>query len=188
MAGQDEITEAERASIGAKPIAYVTHPITPEVKRAITGKGFRILDAKFAPPGAEIIGGGSEKPAAPAAPPAAPGANHDLETATALAEANRELEARLEAVTAGAKDQADQILELQNVNTELTHQVNDLQAKLEDAQAATATDVEANLDLKKQLEELEAVANEQIEDLKKQLATAKGQITKLKKELDKGEA
>ncbi|WP_299945344.1 hypothetical protein [uncultured Ruegeria sp.] len=36
-------------------LAYVKHPITTEQKKALRGDGFKIIDARFAPEGAEII-------------------------------------------------------------------------------------------------------------------------------------
>jgi hypothetical protein len=42
-----------------KPI-YVVHPITPEQKAALRSKG-KILDAKFAPVDAEILGADGKK-------------------------------------------------------------------------------------------------------------------------------
>ena len=35
-------------------IAYVKHPVSRELKNKVRGEGFRIIDAKFAPKGAEI--------------------------------------------------------------------------------------------------------------------------------------
>ena len=37
-------------------IAYVKHPISAEAKAEIRAKGLRIIDARFAPDGAEIYG------------------------------------------------------------------------------------------------------------------------------------
>lgn len=33
-------------------IAYEKHPVTPERKAELVGQGFKIIDAKFAPPAA----------------------------------------------------------------------------------------------------------------------------------------
>ncbi len=35
-----------------RPIHYEPHPVSPERKAELIGEGFRIIDAKFAPPGA----------------------------------------------------------------------------------------------------------------------------------------
>lgn len=45
-----------------KPIAYVTHPVTRSLKAYILGRGYRIIDAKFAPDGSDIIDGQAEAP------------------------------------------------------------------------------------------------------------------------------
>lgn len=39
----------------SKKKAYVVHPITAEQKAELVGKGMKIVDAKFAPKGADII-------------------------------------------------------------------------------------------------------------------------------------
>jgi len=43
-------------------IAYVKHPVSDEVKKAAMADHDRIIDARFAPEGAEIFGDESEKP------------------------------------------------------------------------------------------------------------------------------
>ena len=45
-----------------KPIAYVTHPVTRSLKEYILGRGYRIIDARFAPEGADLIDGQAEAP------------------------------------------------------------------------------------------------------------------------------
>ena len=35
--------------------AYIVHPITPEQKQEIRKEGFKIIDARFAPEGEEVI-------------------------------------------------------------------------------------------------------------------------------------
>ena len=45
--------------------AYVKHPVTPEQKASIRAKGLRIIDAKFAPAGADIYGEEPVKKPAP---------------------------------------------------------------------------------------------------------------------------
>lgn len=35
-------------------IAYVEHPVTPERKAELRAQGFKIIDARFAPPG-EVV-------------------------------------------------------------------------------------------------------------------------------------
>lgn len=46
---------AKKLTIDAKGVAYVTHPTTPAVKAHLNAQGFRVVDAQFAPEGAEII-------------------------------------------------------------------------------------------------------------------------------------
>ena len=46
-------------------IAYVKHPISAEAKAEIRAKGLRIIDARFAPDGAEIYGDEPVKKPAP---------------------------------------------------------------------------------------------------------------------------
>ena len=55
------------------PVAYVKHPITPEQKNALRAEGVRIVDAKFAPEGAEIVdlGGGDDADDEPKIPESA---------------------------------------------------------------------------------------------------------------------
>ena len=35
-------------------IAYVEHPVTPERKAELRAQGFKIIDARFAPPGEAV--------------------------------------------------------------------------------------------------------------------------------------
>jgi len=38
-------------------VAYVRHPVLPELKRKLNSEGFQIIDAAFAPEGTEIVNG-----------------------------------------------------------------------------------------------------------------------------------
>lgn len=38
-----------------RPIHYEPHPVTPERKAELVAQGFRIMDAKFAPKGAQPV-------------------------------------------------------------------------------------------------------------------------------------
>jgi hypothetical protein len=49
------------AAATGKKTVFVQHPCTPAVKRKITQSGFRILDARYAPPKAPIIDGQTGK-------------------------------------------------------------------------------------------------------------------------------
>ena len=42
-------------------IAYVEHPVTPERKAELRAQGFKIIDARFAPPG-EVVEQQDEAP------------------------------------------------------------------------------------------------------------------------------
>lgn len=42
-------------------IAYVKHPVSAKKKAELVAKGFRIIDARFKPKGADEIGGGGQK-------------------------------------------------------------------------------------------------------------------------------
>jgi len=50
---------------------YVEHPVTPELKAELIASGARIVDARFAPPGADIYKAKAEAETAPEAEPEA---------------------------------------------------------------------------------------------------------------------
>ena len=50
---------------------YVEHPVTPELKAELIASGARIVDARFAPPGADIYKAKAEAEIAPEAEPEA---------------------------------------------------------------------------------------------------------------------
>jgi len=54
----------------SKKIKYVEHPVTPEHKKELRDKGFKIVDARFAPEGTEIEKSRVKKPDAKAKPKA----------------------------------------------------------------------------------------------------------------------
>ena len=50
---------------------YVEHPVTPELKAELIASGARIVDARFAPPGADIYKAKPDVEAAPEGEPEA---------------------------------------------------------------------------------------------------------------------
>ncbi|PCI03454.1 MAG: hypothetical protein COB78_10885 [Hyphomicrobiales bacterium] len=44
-----------------KETVYVVHPVSPAMKAEIVGQGYKIVDAKFAPKDAKIIGQSDEE-------------------------------------------------------------------------------------------------------------------------------
>lgn len=44
----------EKKTDNRMPAAYLKHPVSPELKYAVKRKGFRILDARFAPADYEL--------------------------------------------------------------------------------------------------------------------------------------
>jgi hypothetical protein len=50
------------ASADGRETIYVRHPVLPELKKLILKKGFRIIDAAFAPEDAIIYSGNTGKP------------------------------------------------------------------------------------------------------------------------------
>lgn len=36
-------------------VKYVVHPVSPELKAKIRGEGFKIVDARFAPKGEQVL-------------------------------------------------------------------------------------------------------------------------------------
>ena len=58
---KDENISMSAASDGRQAV-YVRHPVTPEMKKLITRKGFRIISADFAPDHAVIYSGVTGKP------------------------------------------------------------------------------------------------------------------------------
>lgn len=71
----------ETKNFGERELAYVTHPVSPEVKAALMAEGLKIVDAVFAGPEDNVIDGAAiaaelagepelKKPAAPKKAPA----------------------------------------------------------------------------------------------------------------------
>lgn len=55
------------------PVAFLPHPVSPELKYAVKRKGFRIIDARFAPADYELPGELADLLEAPVTPAASGG-------------------------------------------------------------------------------------------------------------------